>query len=1044
MIFNKPPKSLCLVLVLVLTVILSSTVLGLDYLNETVKTDITSLEWCFAEDWTDKELYKDNWELYVDNLGCDITSHNIYAVTPVKFTQTDYWNETTCLMKENKSAEKLNGTYPVYPECVVSERSKTYDTIIYEKYDLEKTDYLFPKGSKICVEATRDVSKGFGVCDMNFRFDSDNDGVKETDVKSDGKLWWNTTWAVKYQINSTAVATEPTRMYKLLFNDSYIQMSDCQADGGDVRFLNSDENETIAFNLSSWNSSEGTVYINQSIKTNQSIYLYCNASTSQNTTSVALDIELDYTTGTPSYVATGYTQAWSINNLNDGDFTYDADGAIGYYINTGTSNTFEAFINFTDNWRFYRVGFEDMQDSTGASNAWNWSVRVNGSNVSSDTYDIDPTVLDYNDTISVTSGDYVSLLWYEWNNWARAYIAEFFVYGYGYAEPVYSTSSRQLQVTSTALYIGVFNSTGQNTTTLNEDEGFYVYANYSFLNGSSVHPNGWCNYSADNILEEYINSSVGSNTSICTVGCDTTNYTIAFNGLTTETYNHDYYRLRLCHNGNPVGRTFTIANNNSGVYTYPYSVIRDCDLGYTNFSLLDGNSSGKDIELSVWSNGVAVTSLVLVDNWLEIDRDINDTADNMTWNGSIFLSDLHEYHEHGSYNIFVDCQANITDIENKTGQNVTLLVENVPPVIFIDDIWDWFAGLQTFTNGVTAYYPLQSTVNISGACLDDDLFNAYVNLSYANGTLIYSNTFMDGTGIIPTSVNFTQGNFSTNVSYLNGDLAYTMGAYCNDSTANITHLTRTFKAINNIPTISWTNTTPLLVGQSTFDLNWSCSDTEGETTTSYLFINNTNMSAPNQTGGSGYDFGLSANTYNFSVMCADSFRNSTMSTILVTYTPQCVLVVGGLTANERYRTENVTINASCSNGINLTSCSVEINDYAPETFNCTSDTITLEVGDNKLNISVIDVGTFQTDQEVRVFAKKRNSTIADYMLLFVLVGLSVALLWFANSKYDAPIGHFFVVGSIGLTGYFLISLSIWVSAFVWSIALFYALYQMWR
>jgi len=115
-------------------------------------------------------------------------------------------------------------------------------------------------------------------------------------VSFDEYAWWNVTWQRKYQLNATTVASAPYWPFRVVLNSSYITMSDCQADGGDVRIVNSTEDGAVVYNLSSWDGTTGVLYINESLQTsNFSGWLYCNTSSMQTTSSSALpEVGLGY------------------------------------------------------------------------------------------------------------------------------------------------------------------------------------------------------------------------------------------------------------------------------------------------------------------------------------------------------------------------------------------------------------------------------------------------------------------------------------------------------------------------------------------------------------------------------------------------------------------------------------------------------------------------------------------------------------------------------------------------------------------------------
>ena len=148
-----------------------------------------------------------------------------------------------------------------------------------------------------------------------------------------------------------------------------------------------------------------------------------------------------------------------------------------------------------------------------------------------------------------------------------------------------------------------------------------------------------------------------------------------------------------------------------------------------------------------------------------------------------FISEEHEYYDHGSYNATINC---FSSAASNYSELFDVTVVNAPPKLFVSGIWWWLlGGFETaFTPSIQARYPLLSSINVSGGCQDDDLFSAGVSLNYTNGTLIFQQSFLVSENQVPASVNFTQGNFSTAETFLNGSSEYVFSAYCNDTSNN--------------------------------------------------------------------------------------------------------------------------------------------------------------------------------------------------------------------------------------------------------------------
>lgn len=521
---------------------------------------------------------------------------------------------------------------------------------------------------------------------------------------------------------------------------------------------------------------------------------------------------------------------------------------------------------------------------------------------------------------------------------------------------------------------------------------------------------------------------------MCGAGCGSANQTFTFTGMDTVGFIGDLYRFRLCHEGVAGGLTFTIANNVSGVYQFSHGTVPSCDSGYINFSIFDANSSGvADFTLSVWSSAPnAVNALVLVDSFGGVDR-LHNHTEVMTWNASLdrFVSgEEHEYYESGSVNVSFDCYGNVSSVQNQTGNLMSVTVNNADPFLVLDSIWDWFSGQQSFVSGVAAKYPLSVPfLNVSAVCSDVNLDSIVFNLSYFNGSLIDSHTFSVFGDVGGVMRNYSQGNFSTNFSFLDGTFGYYLVAWCNDTDGASVSFNRSFTAENDVSVAAWINSSPLQVTNVPAVLNWSCTDVEGESSVAYLFINNTNLSAPNQTGGTGYSFSLGEGVWNLSVWCSDSFRNGSLSGLLLTYRSACLINLSVPCAGCRYQDNEINAGLSCTNGISITSCSYFINDFAPYVVsNCSDFNITAERGWNVLVVNVTGNGV-STGVVRSFFAKDMDAGIWDYPVIWFLIAVCVLVGLFAA---HSGLGIFYVVSGllVFILGLNLFIFSKWVGGIV--------------
>ena len=239
-----------------------------------------------------------------------------------------------------------------------------------------------------------------------------------------------------------------------------------------------------------------------------------------------------------------------------------------------------------------------------------------------------------------------------------------------------------------------------------------------------------------------------------------------------------------------------------------------------------------------------------------------------------------------------------------------------------------------------------------------------------------------------------------------------------------------------MPVASFDDGDTELISSTPYNLTFDCSDTELEGGNNYLFVDG----VLNQTSTNEYFiFNYPVGSYELDLICSDPYRNSTNASISLTYTQSCIVSIGGLIENERYRSLNQSISTTCSNGVNITDCSYSINNYAYESFNCSGDNILLEIGSNKVKVMVGD--DFSTTEELKVFARGTESGMSSFIILFVLVGMLMFIFWFTAKKYDALIIHIFAVLIIGLLAYYLLAFSIWVSVMLFAFAFLYFIYQ---
>jgi len=562
-----------------------------------------------------------------------------------------------------------------------------------------------------------------------------------------------------------------------------------------------------------------------------------------------------------------------------------------------------------------------------------------------------------------------------------------------YTQPAYSLSAETKDIIKTSVTSGFYDEDYTDVDSVDSGSEFRLWVNYSYNdNSTSVYPGGWCNYSGDYLFKEYYNTS--SNTSIYS----SVNVTYEMTGLETTGVNNDVVRLKLCRVSGLKDAVWVTNCTGSTTTTISSAEMPLCSNGFLDYGLNITNcNSDSSVNLSVWSTATAPSNAVrLVDGRLGLDRVVNVTSNNMTWNVSLdrFTSDLYESYGYGSVNFDYDCRANISGVENQTGNTAVLGVNNTAPSVVVDEVWYWLLSSPTsFSNGGSYKYPLESTFNVSGRCLDSpgDSLEVQIDLSYANTTLIDSTNF---TSPLPSSINYTRGNFTSDSNYLSGVLDYTLSVTCCDNGNLCGSSSGTFSAGNDAPTASWTSSSPLITTTLPVTINWTCSDAELENVsmTSHVWVNDTfNLS----TNSRGFVLNGSTGDYDVSVVCEDSFFNSSNASILVRYSDSCMINLVSPCSSCRYRDNVISLDFSCEFGV-LDSCGYQIDDYEMVyPVNCSDVNFTAELGRNHFVLWVNTTGGVNETKTIDFYAKKLSGvTFADYSLLiimFLLVGIFLFL-----------------------------------------------------
>jgi len=674
------------------------------------------------------------------------------------------------------------------------------------------------------------------------------------------------------------------------------------------------------------------------------------------------------------------------------------------------NNTQYAFLHTydgIDSWKLYQDGtlFASLtSDESGYSNAGYWQIGRSPAGTEYWYGDIDE--VRYYQGVNLTA-DFAKLL---------------------YEQPNITIAAASSSSTETAMYNGLlvdWVNRSNNTVIEGEDFRFYSIFEYS-MNHSRLNSSfAICNYSGINLSDENYFSNT-TNLTICGGGsCGSGQSYVQLNvsGLPTENLVFDVYRFRLCYNQAPP-TSFTIRTNCSAdVQTVPGADLPACADGYVNYSIKNNwCTNGSSVSINI-SNPVAFAQrITLVNSFYGIDR-FGNFSGNLSWNSSagggagLWVSPEFEHYQHGNTTANFTCTAFPEGVVNQTN-SLNYAVQNTNPSVYLNTISDWFNGAQSFTNGIVVKYPLVSTLNISGACEDDDWSTTILNLTYTNGTVVTSTTFTAPS----QTVNYTPGNFTMN-TLRNATL------FCNDTEGLSSVITKQFNTSNLAPTFSWDNATGQSFASMPLNFTITCTDPENQTTQKWYWINDTlNQSSVT---ADYFNVTLPVGVYKLTGLCQDGSINSSNASIVFTYSVLCDHTILGMADGTRYQDNTAPgLGMSCTNGINITACWYRINHFNTVSIpNCSNFNVSLELGWNRINFTAY-AGADNTSLSFDVWAKKYDSdSFADYAIIVVSMLIAIAL--FVIGGFLRSRLFFFLAGVGGLViGYELLAFSMVSGLFV--------------
>jgi len=299
------------------------------------------------------------------------------------------------------------------------------------------------------------------------------------------------------------------------------------------------------------------------------------------------------------------------------------------------------------------------------------------------------------------------------------------------------------------------NSTGSIKSNFNEREDVYLFYNYTLDNGQIIDDtNASCNTTLYDAYSEYYASNLDFN--LCSTGCDYLTYTEEFNPE-SDSVIKDVIHFQGCHEQTSFGSVSVLVDcgTNSSLYSILPSQLPLCSNGIADIFIDDYSCLDKtSVNISIESN-VPYGQRKQIKN-LNLDREFSSHTKSMLYNSSskLWYSDHHhEYYEHGTYDIDVNCSHDTSIYSINTSESLTIV--NVPPVISFSQVISPSSIYYNLTDG--AVYEFEDgTWTFTGAIIDDDADTLKVKWLCANGTILYN---VSGDPLT-TTLNVHSDNFS--------------------------------------------------------------------------------------------------------------------------------------------------------------------------------------------------------------------------------------------------------------------------------------------
>lgn len=383
----------------------------------------------------------------------------------------------------------------------------------------------------------------------------------------------------------------------------------------------------------------------------------------------------------------------------------------------------------------------------------------------------------------------------------------------------------------------------------NEGENFDTYINWTDINNNVSINNSVGNCSV-NITEGIIeNISLINNFSLCGSGCNYSSYNETFTFEKTNNAIKEYIHFDGCHEQLPQQNIeINIScDANSEIITVTAGEMPTCDLG-TAFILKNTSvcTNSLQINASITYEGLNIRRKRIqnlgMDKEFSIDEHNTTELEYNTTTNLWFISEPHEFYEHGTKTVNVSCEHNtISEFNNNKSETIT--ITNNPPTINLLSLTNILDTINLQNTNQTIEYA-DGNWNFSIGIFDDDIDIINYTIYNTSGNNIFSTT--NPTPLSPLTVNGT----SLFVDF-DGN-AFNISVTANDTFGNTTTQSQTFLITDtNNPTIVGVDDTNI---ERNTTHNWNANLTD-----EYLWEFNIDCD-------NGFNFGISEiarPTYNF-------------------------------------------------------------------------------------------------------------------------------------------------------------------------------------